>query len=124
MSTHDESYALPHWDLTTIYSDLEGEDFKADFEVFTVAIAEIERFFDDSSIDFVDGPVPADDAAVRALEATIRDLSAVGQLGHKLYAFVAGYVATESRNTQAQTWMSKLQIQMAALEKLDPRFTA
>ena len=124
MGTDGRTGLLPHWDLTAIYSDLEGDDFTADFEAFTGRIAEIERFFDDSGIAFVDGAVPADEAAIHALEMAIGDLNAVEQLGHKLYAFVAGYISTDSRNTQAQTWMSKLQMQLAALEKLDPRFTA
>ena len=124
MTTPTTLSALPHWDLTAIYAGTDADDFRTAVSAWHDAIADLSSFFDAHGIDAPTGPIATDAATIRTLEAATNALNDVQELGHKLYAYVTGHVATDSRNAEAQAWLSRLQIQMAALEKLDPRFTA
>ncbi len=113
---------LPHWDLSALYSSLEAEGFQADFDRWAEMISQLRRRFDETGIGVVSEPRPTDEKTIKDIEAVIEGLNAVSGLGHRLYAYVTGFVATDSRNADAQMWMSRIQVQMAEVEKLDPRF--
>jgi oligoendopeptidase F len=116
--------ALPHWQLDTIYPGLESDAFTTDFDTWTAAIDQLTAYFDAHQIDLRDSATPSASMESDTLDTAISELNRVQQLGHQLYAYVMGFVSTDSRNLQAQTWMSRLQIVMAELEKLEPRFVA
>ncbi len=124
METPTHTTALPHWDLTTLYSGLEAEDFQADFAAWSSAVTELTAFFDGHQIGAPDAPLTTDADVVKSLDEAIKALNDVEARAHKLYAYLSGRVATNSRDTEAQAWLSRLQIRLADLEKLDPRFVA
>ena len=115
---------VPHWDLTTIYAGLDADDFRNAFDAWCTAVADLAALFDERGIGAAPATLPADEATVRNVEDAIRALNAALHAEHLLHAYLHGYVATDSRNAAAQAWMSRLQIQSAALDKLLPRFTA
>ena len=115
---------VPHWDLTTIYAGLDADDFRNAFDAWCTAVADLAALFDERGIGAAPATLPADEETVRNVEDAIRALNTALHAEHLLHAYLHGYVATDSRNAAAQAWMSRLQIQSAALDKLLPRFTA
>ncbi|MGC9348181.1 MAG: M3 family oligoendopeptidase [Anaerolineae bacterium] len=115
---------LPHWNLETLYPSLESEAFQSDFHNWTQSLDDLTAFFDAQGINRPEAELPMDDQAVRTLETLINRLNDIQRRGRKLYSYVLGFTTTDSRNTLAQSWMSKLQITRARLEKLGPRFAA
>ena len=115
---------VPHWDLTTIYAGLDADDFRSAFDAWCSAVADLVVLFDERDIGAAPATLPADEETVRNVDVAIRALNAALHAEHLLHAYLHGYVATDSRNAAAQAWMSRLQIQSAALDKLLPRFTA
>ncbi len=124
MGSPSDHSQVPHWDLSAIYTGLDAADFRADFDAWSAAITDLVQLFDRCGIGAAPAPLPADTDTIRSLETAIEAINAVHERGHRLRAYVSGHVATDSRNASAQTWMSRIQMQMAVLDKLDPRFTA
>ncbi len=119
--THD---TLPHWRLDAIYPGLDSTALQGDFDAWSHAITDLERYFDAHAIRSEPERIATDASTIEALETVITKINAVEKLGHQLNAYVAGHVTTDSRNARAQAWMSRLQMQRARVEKLEPRFTA
>ncbi len=119
---HDDG--LPHWTLETIYPGLNSESFRADYDSWVDEIVALRNLFDQAGIGRVDHVLPTNTETVRALDSAIEATNAVETKGHQLYAYIMSYVTTDSRNTEAQGWMSRLQTQLAELEKLEPRLIA
>jgi pepF/M3 family oligoendopeptidase len=115
---------LPHWDLEVIYPSLESEAFRSAFDTWTQSLEDLTAFFNAQDIDQPEVDLPTDDATIRTLETLINRLNDIERRAQKLYTYVVGFTTTNSRNAAAQSWMSKLQIALARLEKLSPRFTA
>ncbi len=115
---------LPHWQLESVYPGLDSEVFKADFDAWTADIGALTEYFEAHNIDLQDPDTPATSTEADTLTTAIGEMNRVHQQGHVLYAYVTGFVSTDSRDVQAQTWMSRLQMAMAELEKLEPRFVA
>lgn len=124
MGNQSETPALPHWNLNSIYPGLDSQAFQDDFTAWREAIGDLKAYFDTHSIERTDQPIPTTNETIERLESVIRQINRVQQLGRKLFAYLAGFIATNSRNTDAQAWMSKLQIERVALDKLSPRFAA
>jgi oligoendopeptidase F len=124
METQHKEGTLPHWQLDTIYPSLQSEAFQFDFDRWTAAIDDLTAYFDAHHVDLQDPAAPVTSPDTEILDRVITGMNEVQQLGHQLYAYVMGFVSTDSRNLEAQTWMSRLQIVLAELEKLDPRFVA
>lgn len=122
MTEHGGNQHLPHWDLSTLYSSLDSPGFEGDFARWSTMIVDLRTYFDEAGIGIctnVDASATPD-----RLETAVGRFNEIMALGHKLYSYVTGFAATDSRNVTAQSWMSRLQIQMAEVEKLEPRFAA
>ncbi|MGC9469534.1 MAG: M3 family oligoendopeptidase [Anaerolineae bacterium] len=124
MHTSHDSPELPHWRLDQLYPGLDSEQFARDFNALSTGVGDLTEFFDSRDIGIEVESAADLSTKVHTLEEAIIKLNALLRLARRLGAYVRGHTATDSRNTQAQIWMSRLQIQLAELEKLEPRFTA
>jgi oligoendopeptidase F len=119
--------APPHWQMASIYPGLDSEEFKNAFSTWSQMIDELTKFFDEHNIQAAEteGAQQREvEEAVSKLETVIQKLNEARSLGHKLYAYITGFTTTDSRDIRAQTWSSRFLMQMARLERLDPRFAA
>ena len=124
MADESDTERPPRWDLSALYPSLVSNEFQTEYDEWVEQIARLRGHFDAAGIGAMAEPQQVDESTVRTADATVEGLNSVSERGHKLYAFVTGFVATDSRNAEAQLWMSRLQIQMAELDKLNPRFAA
>jgi oligoendopeptidase F len=115
---------LPHWDMSTIFPSLDSPEFAASFSALKEDIAQITDMFDRFGIMLRADPLPIDAHTMEIFETTLAQLNTVSTAAHLHYTYISSFISTNSRNTSAQTWMSTLQLEMTAFEKLMTRFTA
>src|SRR4051794_20631562 len=115
--------ALPHWDMTVIYPSLESPEFEQSFRAVVDGIADLGALWDQLHIDKQD-PAPLDAATVTALETIIERYNTLLDTVQTVGAYIASFVATNSRDTTAQARYSEFQQQMVPLSQLGTRFTA
>src|SRR5687767_13737769 len=114
---------LPHWDMTVVYPGLDSPEFKQGFEAAGEAIDDLGQLFDRHEIAARE-PAPLDDATVRAFEEVVARYNSVLEETHTVGAYIRSFVATNSRDTVAQAWLSENQQQSLKLSQLGTRFTA
>ena len=120
----ESNNALPHWDMSPIYPGLDSAEFKAGFDALGEAIAETASLFDTHGIMLHAEPIPIDEKTVETFEITLNQLNTVSTDANLHRAYIMGFISTNSRDTLAQTWLSKWQLQMTSFQKLMTRFTA
>ncbi len=114
---------LPHWDMTRIFPGLESEQFQQEFDALTASIGDLERLFDELKIE-KSAPAPTDSSAVRAFEMAVNALNSLLERLRTIWAYIMGFVATNSRDNVAQAEFSELQQHNVQLSLLETRFTA
>lgn len=119
-----EPHALPHWDISTVFPGLDSPEFADSFSALKEKIVQTADLFDRCGIMLRADPLPIDASTVEIFETTLEQLNTVSTDAHLHYAYISSFISTNSRNTTAQTWMSTLQLEMTAFEKLMVRFTA
>jgi oligoendopeptidase F len=117
------SEPLPHWDMTVVYPALDSPEFNHDLTATRQAFDTMTSLFDRLGIDRRDRQ-STDDAAVAAFEAVIPALNELLEQYSTLRAYVYSFVATDSRNDQAQATFSMLMREGVRLTKLLRRLTA
>lgn len=115
--------ALPHWDLTSVYPDLDAPECQAAFAALRAAIDALTQLFDRHAVGRAT-PGAADDALVAAFEQVTQRYNEVLSQARTLSAYVSGFVATDSRNARAQARLSELQRELTRLAQLGTRYTA
>ncbi len=114
---------LPHWNMQTVYPDLESASFTADHQALQQAIDDLVTLFDAYQINRVEAG-QVDEATIMAFEtitAQMNDtLTAVNTIRTYLYSFLS----TDSRNQIAQARFSELQPYFSKLDLLGTRLTA
>jgi oligoendopeptidase F len=115
--------SLPHWDMSVVYASLDAPEFASDFARAMGDIDALVQLFDANQIDKRE-PAPLDDQTIAAFDATVAALSAIFEQVRTLRAYIYSFVATDSRNTQAQARMSEFQQGTVRLWQLTTRFTA
>lgn len=121
---HKTDAGLPHWDMSQIYPGLDSPEFKAGFEALDTAIAESASRFDEYGIMLHARPIPINAETVDIFEKALDRLNTVSTQANLHRAYITSFISTNSRDTVAQTWMSKLQLIMTTFQKLMTRFTA
>lgn len=116
--------ALPHWDLTTIYPGLDSPEFLAGLAQNQADIAALQQLWDAHGIMLRLSPPPVDAALVTLFETALAQFNQASERAHTLFAYVMAFVATDSRNTAAQSRQSELQLQNVQLDQLRTRWTA
>lgn len=119
-----ESNTLPHWDMTAIYPGFDSPEFEAGFNTLSAAIAATVALFDKHGIMLRSTPLAMNEETIAIFETVLAQLNGVSSQAHLHHAYLSSFVATNSRDANAQIRMSKLQIIMTAFEKLTTRFAA
>jgi pepF/M3 family oligoendopeptidase len=119
----DRPESLPHWDLTTVYPDIDSDAFRADYADMIGRIDRLETLFDRYNI----GRQPVavvDGDLVASFEAVIQQLNELLELARTMYAYLYGHIATDSRNERAQAKWSEYQQLRVRLVLIERRFVA
>lgn len=118
-----EQKPLPHWDLTEIYPSLESLEFERGFARVGNEIRVLEQFFDTHNIARIENAV-TDAHTVETFDQVTTQYNATLESYITLSAYIASFVATDSRNALAQAKHSALQQHSVILSKLGTRLTA
>ncbi len=114
---------LPHWDMTVVYPALDSPEFNRDLAAVRQAFDDMTALFDRLGIDRRDNQA-TDDHAVAAFDTIIAALNDLLEQFSALRAYAYSFVATDSRNEQAQAALSLLMQDSVKLTKLLKRLTA
>lgn len=114
---------LPHWDMSVVYASLDAPEFASDFAQVIHQIEQLVAMFDHYRIDKQDR-APLGEATVEVFENAIVAQNSIFELASTLRAYIYSFVATNSRDTQAQAWLSEFQQGAVRLSQLATRFTA
>ena len=109
--------------MTVIYPNLDSPQFLAGFQSVVDAIAGLAALFDEHGVGRQEG-LATDAATAAAFEAVTDRFNAVVEEVSTLGAYLASFVATDSRDTAAQAAYSQLEQHLALLSQLETRFTA
>ena len=116
--------ALPHWDLSNVYSGLEADDFKADLRLAVEQIDAIDALIEKHGIGRLATPPKDTSAAAQALGALIQKLNASSVLLNTLEAYVYSFVTTDSYNQVASRCMSEIELLSVRAQKQVVRLQA
>ena len=119
----DKTGTLPRWDMSVVYPGLGSSEFEAGLAESIASIDGLAELFDRHGVERRE-PAALDDPTVQAVEEVIERMNAVLQESATLSAYISSFIATDSRDDQAQAVMSGYQQQGARLQKLGTRFTA
>ncbi len=115
---------LPHWDMTVVYPSLDSPEFQAGEQALIQAIDKLTAYFDRYAIQHLDTPPPIDASTIRVFETLLPQFNDVMRQLHTHSAYISSFIATDSRNTLAQSVWSELQQQELRLAQLETRFIA
>src|SRR5690349_12905835 len=115
--------ALPHWNMSVVYPSLDAPEFARDFAAAIDEINALVTLFDTHQID-KRAPAPIDEATIAAFDQSVAALNAIFERANTLRAYIYSFVATNSRDTQAQARLSEFQQGAVHLSQLATRFTA
>ena len=124
MSTATATPDAPsRWDLSNVFSALDGTDYAAAMEKLTTTLDELETFFNANSVRGLSEPVKeADDARVALVNDLVERTNDVVKQYSTLRAFVFSFFTTDSYNTTAAREISKLEKLGVRFNKLSVRF--
>jgi oligoendopeptidase F len=111
--------ALPRWDLTPFYPDVETPELAGDVEAAVAAVEALEQLFDRHGVR-AGGSAAIESATFDEL---LERLNAVLEQIHVVGAYLYARVAADTRDAAAQGRMSELGRHEARLAKLAVRFT-
>lgn len=103
--------ALPSWNTDTVFSGIQGEDFRAARSAWQARVEELEGMLEASE--------GKNDAA--ALANFLQELNSVLETGRTLGAFIQCFVSTDSRNEAALAAHSEMQPWLARVRKVNAR---
>lgn len=103
--------ALPSWNTDTVFSGIQGEDFRAARSAWQARVEELEGMLEASE--------GKNDAA--ALANFLQALNSVLETGRTLGAFIQCFVSTDSRNEAALAAHSEMQPWLARVRKVNAR---
>ena len=113
------------WDLTNVFSSLEGDDYRAACKRLADGLDEIEALFDRHGIRRL-SPPPAKASAdlARTLAEVLGQLNDLARLYETLESFIYAFVSTNSYDTLAQREASKLELVGVRRRKIGVRLQA
>lgn len=116
---------LPRWDLSNIYSSLDGDDYRNGFTELVSQLESCESFLDEHNIRRIESP-SKEGLAERTslLEALLEQLNDLSLRIETLNAFVYAIFTTDSYNAAGVREISKLEQLETRVRKLHVRFQA
>jgi pepF/M3 family oligoendopeptidase len=113
--------ALPHWDLSNVYPGLDSPEFARAVEALNRSLDELDAFLDGHQIGR--GHPPQAPAALKdAVDGYLERTNAVLDLYGRLGAYTRSFVTTDSYNTDARRWLSRLEQSGVRLRQQGTRF--
>ncbi len=110
------------WDLSNIYSGLEGDDYREAVDSLKRRISDDEAFYEAKNIRRLSTtPARADRALAELVEEVLQRANDTIALAETLEAFVYGYFSTDSANATAVREKSRLEQLAAQRQKLAVR---
>ena len=114
--------ALPHWDLSNVYPNLESEELAGASSQFKTMLEDLDQYLEDNQIG-KDGSVPQDPEAVAKTIAGYLDrMNAILRLGGTLRAYIWSFISTDSYNNVARKLLSELEPLMVQIQRQEVRF--
>ena len=114
---------LPRWDLSNLFSSIDGDDYRDQFVEFASRLEQCETFFDARGIRRLNEPVDADRAErLSVLEELLKRLNDLSLRRETLDVFIHAIFTTDSYNSAAGREVSKLEQLETRLRKLYVRF--
>ena len=107
--------ALPHWDLSDVYPSLESDEFAQAVAELNQQLDALEAYLDQHRITRTTngsgaGLAPLGAAAMAAVvNGGLERFNRLMRLSTTVQTYVRGFVATDSFNTQARRWQSRLE---------------
>ena len=114
---------LPRWDATDVFPSLQSRELTAARERLGADLVRLVARYDEHGVGTAEPHSPSSDE-VAALEAVLDETNAVEHQFEMLRAFVASYVATNSRDDAAQGIYSTLERDAATMRQLAARLAA
>ncbi len=114
---------LPHWQLDSIYSGIDSQEFRADREALIEGIEELEAFLDSHGIrapqpgQVVEEPAPAAEGLVQRLNRLLEIFSTLG-------SYLGNTLSVDASNDRARAELTALDPAEAKLGALIARITA
>ena len=114
---------LPHWDMQVVYPALESPEFEHDFQQLLNEISALAELFERHAVGQHDATV-LDDTTIMAFEAVTNAMNTMIDHARVIQAYIYSFVATNSRDNNAQARMSTFQQEGVRLSQLSTRFVA
>lgn len=118
--TQTTTEKLPHWDMSSVYPDLNSPEFQADFERLTGMIRGLDEYFA-GPVEQAGPDAPAAELAQVAGELVQR-LNEAMQLTYTMRSYLTGFTAVDSFNTDARRIESRFDTETVKLSDLSTRF--
>ncbi len=115
---------LPHWDMSVVFPSLDSPAFGDGFQRAIENVDRLEALFDEHAIGDPALAVVFGEGTVAIFEAVLTQINDTMEVVNELSAYVSSFIATDSRNAQAQALWSRIQLQAVRLSKLGTRLTA
>lgn len=109
--------------MSVVFPDLQSPQFEEGYRATVATVDELAALFDRLAIG-VGNRVPAADEATRTFDEVLPRYDAVLRQAATLYAYISAFVATDSRDVQAQAALSRFQPRLVVLSQLGTRFAA
>ncbi len=92
---------LPHWDLSNIFSGLDGQDFKDAVKEVERRLGVLEKLVADGGVARLDA-IPDDlDTVAGTMTSIINEMNTTTRLMRTVGSFISGFVTTDSYNQEA-----------------------
>jgi len=117
--TTKELGALPHWDVSNVFSGLESAEFNQSMADLKAQLSDLDRYLVERHI-----ARTASDAALplkETLDGLLDRVNAAYRLFGTLRAYVAAFVTTDSYNTTAKRLLSELEMAALPLQQIGVR---
>jgi len=100
---------LPHWDLSNVYSALDGDDYKSDLEKVLGQLDEIDGLIEKHSIRRLEEPPTDIEATASVLDDLLNRFNDLTMVLNTLEAYIYSFVTTDSYNRDAAKRLSELE---------------
>ena len=105
-----QEQALPRWDMTNVYPDLDSQELEQATQLFTQMIADLDKYLTDHHIDPAQPITETDNQKLADVIAGSVDLiNQTSTLQQTIRAYLNSFITTDSYNTNAQKKLSALE---------------
>ncbi|HVW35915.1 MAG TPA: M3 family oligoendopeptidase [Pirellulales bacterium] len=109
-AAHQSADQPTRWDMSNVYSSLEGDDYRAAFARLESELAELAAFCDSHGIRRLSEPPAAGAALAMTLVEAIERVNSTARVAETLDSFIHAFVSTNSYDAIAAREASKLEL--------------